>query len=305
MSAAPEFHPRAGRSWLEATARTRVAELLDPGSFAEFLPPHQSAPSPHLLRLGVPGALDDGVVVGRGLLDSLPVLVAAQEGQFMGGAVGECHGAKIVGLLRRALADRPRAVLLLADSGGVRLHEANAGLVAISEIMRAVLEVRAAGVPVLCLIGGLCGAFGGMGIVARLCSAVIMSEEGRLSLSGPEVIETVAGVEEFDSRDRALVWRVTGGKHRYLIGDCDRLVRDDIVAFRAAAAELARAVAESAPTLARLRARQAALARRAERYAGMRDGAQVWQILGLTDPAALSMAEVEDFVRMTEQARAT
>ena len=45
---------------------------------------------------------------------------------------------------------------------------------------------------------------------------------------GPEVIETVAGVEEFDARDRALVWRVTGGKHRYLIGDCSTIVRDDI-----------------------------------------------------------------------------
>ena len=53
---------------------------------------------------------------------------------------------------------------------------------------------RAAGVPVLALIGGNCGAFGGMGIVAKLCSTIVMSEEGRLALSGPEVIETVAGV---------------------------------------------------------------------------------------------------------------
>ncbi|MCW2286187.1 acetyl-CoA carboxylase beta subunit, partial [Rhodoblastus acidophilus] len=37
------------------------------------------------------------------------------------------HGAKIVGLLERALDERPAAVLLLVESGGVRLHEANAG----------------------------------------------------------------------------------------------------------------------------------------------------------------------------------
>ena len=60
-----------------------------------------------------------------------------------------------------------------------------------------------------------------MGIVARCGDAIVMSEEGRLGLSGPEVIETAHGVEEFDSRDRALVWRTTGGKHRYLLGDCD------------------------------------------------------------------------------------
>ena len=117
----------------------------------------------------------------------------------MGGAVGEVHGAKIVGLLERALDERPDAVLLLVESGGVRLHEANAGLIAISEIMRAVLRLRGAGVPVLVLDGGQYGCFGGMGIVSRLCDAVIISEEGRLGLSGPEVIETTCGVEEFDA----------------------------------------------------------------------------------------------------------
>ncbi len=89
-----------------------------------------------------------------------------------------------------------------------------------------------------------------MGIVARLCSRVIMSEEGRLALSGPDVIETVAGVEEFDARDRALVWRVTGGKHRLLIGDCDTLVDDDIDAFRNAAADAIERGVARAPTRA-------------------------------------------------------
>lgn len=306
MSAiSPGFQPRRGRSYYEASARDRVTDLLDPGSFTEFLPPKESAPSPHLLQLDIPGAFDDGVITGRGTLHGSPVLVAAQEGQFMGGAVGERHGAKIVGLLRRAIAERPVGVVLLADSGGVRLHEANAGLIAISEIMRAILDTRDAGIPVLCLIGGLCGSFGGMGIVARLCSAVVMSEEGRLALSGPEVIETVAGVEEFDSRDRALVWRVTGGKHRYLIGDCQQLVRDDIGAFRAAAAGLLKELREGPPTVARLRARQAGLARRAQRFAGMRDGAEVWQALGIADPAAVPMLEPEEFVRTAQEARLT
>ena len=161
-------------------------------------------------------------IVGEGTLDGRRVLAAAQEGAFIGGSVGEVHGAKIVGLLARAVATQPAGVLLLLESGGVRLHEANAGLIAISEIMRALLAVRArrhAGRSRL--IGGANGCFGGMGIVARCCDRVIMSEEGRLALSGPEVIETVKGVEEFDSRDRALVWRTTGGKHRYLLGEAD------------------------------------------------------------------------------------
>ena len=289
------------RSFFGATARERVAHLLDAGSVIEFLPPQESAPSPHLARLGLPGALDDGVVVGSATLDGLPVLFAAQEGQFMGGAVGELHGAKIVGLLARARAVQPRAVLLLVDSGGVRLHEANAGLIAISEIMRAVLDVRAAGVPVLALIGGLCGAFGGMGIVARLASHVIMSEEGRLALSGPDVIETVAGVEEFDARDRALVWRVTGGKHRLITGDCETLVDDDIAAFRAAAAHVLHAGVAPAFTLAHLLARQRALAERARLLAGLVDGLDVWRALGVPDADEVPMRTADEMMSVAAE----
>jgi malonate decarboxylase beta subunit len=222
-------------SFAECTARQRLAQVVDAGSFHEWLPPAERIRSPHLGQLGLPAAFDDGVAIGRALLGAHPVFVAAQEGGFMGGGVGEVHGAKLVGLLQRARIERPQAVLILADSGGVRLHEANAGLIAVSEVMRAVLDVRAVGIPVMVLIGGSNGCFGGMGIVARCADTVIMSETGRLSMSGPEVIEASHGVDEFDSRDRALVWRTTGGRHRWQSGDCDVLVDDDVLAFRGAA----------------------------------------------------------------------
>lgn len=256
-------------SYLEATARKRLAGVLDPGSFRELLPPDRRMQSPHLRLIGLPAAFDDGIVVGEGLLDGRPALAAAQEGGFMGGAVGEVHGAKLTGLLARALDVRPAAVLLLLESGGVRLHEANAGLVAVSEIMRAVLAVRAAGVPALALVGGQFGCFGGMGIVARLCDAVIMSEEGRLGLSGPEVIETACGAGEFDSRDRALVWRTTGGRHRYLLGEATRLATDSLSAFRAAAIGLL----DAAPALSleALEAQHAILGERLQRLGSCRD----------------------------------
>lgn len=287
-------------SWFEATARARLGGLLDAGSFAEILPPAASQPSPHLAALDLPGAFDDGVVVGRATLSGRPVLFVAQEGQFMGGAVGEIHGAKIVGLLRRAVQEKPAAVLFLIDSGGVRLHEANAGLIAISEIMRAVLDARAAGVPVLALVGGSCGAFGGMGIVAKLCSAILISEEGRLALSGPEVIETVAGVEEFDSKDRALVWRVTGGKHRYLMGDCAGLVDDDIAAFRLAASEFLAEWQEAEPSLVELRVSQRRLEDRLAAYGALRDGLQVWAALGVAQPESVPMLDRDSLVALKE-----
>ncbi|MGO4556362.1 carboxyl transferase domain-containing protein, partial [Stenotrophomonas sp. 2YAF22] len=81
-------------SYYEADARARIAGLLDAGSFREFLGPAQRAISPHLAQLDQPAAFDDGIVVGEGHLHGKHVLVAAQQGEFMGGGVGEVHGAK-------------------------------------------------------------------------------------------------------------------------------------------------------------------------------------------------------------------
>src|SRR3954467_5691053 len=110
------------QSYYEASARDRVAAILDADSFREILPPALRIVSPHLQALDLPAAFDDGVVIGSGLLGRRPVLIAAQEGEFMGGAVGEVQGAKLVGLLQRAVHERPSAVLLLIESGGVRLQ---------------------------------------------------------------------------------------------------------------------------------------------------------------------------------------
>jgi malonate decarboxylase beta subunit len=264
----------------------RLARLLDAGTFHEWLPPSERVTIPHLAQLGVPSAFDDGVAVGRAKLDGHTVFVAAQEGEFMGGGVGEVHGAKLVGLLQRALRDRPIAVLLLAESGGVRLHEANAGLIAVSEVMRALLDVRASGIPVIVLIGGLNGCFGGMGIVARCADHIVMSDMGRLAMSGPEVIEASHGVEEFDARDRALVWRTTGGKHRWLTGDCDALVEDDVAAFRAAA--IAALGAAKPLTLAALEEEHELLVTRLHALpadtAGNDEATLLWSALDIADP---------------------
>ncbi|MDD5298425.1 MAG: carboxyl transferase domain-containing protein, partial [Rhodocyclaceae bacterium] len=118
-------------SYYEASGRERLRAVVDPGSFREFLPPAARVVSPHLPLLDQPVAFDDGVAIGEATLEGAPILVASQEGGFLGGAIGEVHGAKLVGLIERARATRPAAVLFLFDSGGVRLHEANAGLIAV------------------------------------------------------------------------------------------------------------------------------------------------------------------------------
>jgi malonate decarboxylase beta subunit len=289
-------------SYQEATARQRIAGMLDAGSFDEFLPPRMRVTSPHLPQLDAPVSFDDGVAVGRGTIDGRRIFIAAQEGGFMGGAVGEVHGAKLVGMLKRAVDEHADCVLLLLETGGVRLHEANAGLIAVSEVMRAVLDTRAAGIPVIALVGGSNGCFGGMGIVARCTNGVVISEESRLAMSGPEVIETAGGVEEFDARDRALVWRVTGGKHRYLLGDAQAIVADDIQAFRSAALQLADAVRGrgTALTLEALEAEQRMLASRIERFGGLDDPLEVWEALGIAEPQSVPLLEIDAFRELAD-----
>jgi acetyl-CoA carboxylase beta subunit len=91
-------------SWSQATARQRLAGLLDVNSFKEFLGPTERIQSPHLQLFDIPSAFDDGVIIGRGKLGGKDVLVAAQEGQFMGGTFAEVSGENWwVSCVRRAI----------------------------------------------------------------------------------------------------------------------------------------------------------------------------------------------------------
>ena len=285
-------------SWYEASARQRIDALVDAGSFSEYIGPELREISPHLSVFDLPEQFDDGIVIGRGRLEGSPVLVAAQEGRFMGGAFGEVHGAKLTGLLRAARALR-QDVLILFDTGGVRLQEANAGELAIAEIMRAVIEVRRTGVSVVGLIGGRAGCYGGGSLIAGTCSRLIVSEQGRISVSGPEVIETNRGIEEFDSRDRALVWRTMGGKHRYLIGGADTFVDDEALAFRQAAIDALK-IKRGCDTNV-LEAEQNRLERRLQRFGEAEDAVDIWQTLGIDAPTEIPALPTDAFLRAAKR----
>ena len=286
-------------SFNEASARTRIELLLDAGSFVEFIGPAAREVSPHLKIFDIPEQFDDGIVVGRGRLDNSPVFIAAQEGRFMGGAFGEVHGAKLIGLLRAARELKSIPLLILFDTGGVRLQEANAGELAIAEIMRAVMEARTAGVSVIGLIGGRSGCYGGGGLIAGCCSALAVSEPGRIAVSGPEVIETNRGVEEFDSRDRALVWRTMGGKHRRLLGAADVFADDTVEGFRDAALELLGLVGTF--DLDRLKAEQLRLADRLRSFGACEDAVDIWTAEGIAHAETIPELPADQFIALANK----
>src|SRR5690606_36703752 len=139
------------------------------------------------------------------------------------------------------------------------------------------------------------------GLIARCCDAIAISEEGRLAMSGPEVIETVHGVEEFDSRVRALVWRVTGGKHRYLLGETDRICADDISSFREAAIALTDGPAGL--TVEAVEHEHAQLAARWQAFLGCADVLDVWRRIGVAAPAAAPMIVTDALTAISDEVR--
>jgi malonate decarboxylase beta subunit len=146
-------------------------------------------------------------------------------------------------------------------------------------------------IPVFSLIGSKVGCFGGMGFVCVATDVVIMSDLGRIGLTGPEVIEEVMGKKEFDSTDRALIYRTTGGKHKYIMRDCSFLVEDSIGAFRGQIAELLKMPYAQ---LAQYRVignldlvtEQLAVVALAQKIAP-KDSRDVWKYFGNEDPEAI------------------
>jgi len=216
-------------SFSEQTARGRARLLLDTDSYTELLDPFARVESPHLPLQNIVPQSDDGVITARGTIRGKDALVISIEGGFQGGSIGEVNGAKIAGVLELSLRGARSGTLVIPvivfDSAGIRLQEANLGLLAVREIHTAIVSLREF-VPVIGVIAGRIGCFGGMAIAASLCTVLIGTEVGRLGLNGPEVIEQEAGLAEFDSRNRQLIWATMGCRRRAETNQIDKLVAE-------------------------------------------------------------------------------
>lgn len=241
---------RLSDSFIELSARERARALLDTGSMRELLGPFDRVASPWLASQGIVTQADDGLVVARGTINGQSAVVLGIEGSFQGGSMGEVSGAKMAGALELAAEDNrngiPTLAVLLLETGGVRLQEANLGLAAIAEIHAAIADLRRYQ-PVIGVIAGTVGCFGGMSVAAALCSYVVVTREARYGLNGPQVIEQEAGIAEYDSRDKPFIWSLSGGEQRHATGLADRYVADDVARMADTVRELAAAGVPALP----------------------------------------------------------
>jgi propionyl-CoA carboxylase beta chain len=199
------------------TARERVDNLLDPGSFTEFdeLARHRAT------GFGVAAnrPYGDGVVTGYGTVDGRPVCVFSQDFTVFGGSLGEVYGEKIVKVMDHAL-KTGCPVIGINDGGGARIQEGVVALGLFAEIFYR--NVIASGViPQISLIMGPCA--GGAVYSPAITDFTLMVEgTSHMFITGPDVIKTVTGEEvSFEELGGAHTHNTKSGVAHYQAKDED------------------------------------------------------------------------------------
>ena len=135
---------------------------------------------------------DSGALAARGLVDGTPVIAFATDATRMGGAMGTEGCRHIVDSIDTAVRERV-PVVGLWHSGGARLAEGVVALDAVGQVFAAM--VRASGrVPQISVVLG--PAAGGAAYGPALTDIVVMSDGGRIFVTGPEVVRSVTGEQE-------------------------------------------------------------------------------------------------------------
>ena len=170
------------------TARERIAQLLDEGSFEELdmFVTHRCTnfgqDKKHILG--------DGVVTGFGTIEGRLVYVFAQDFTVYGGSLSETMALKICKVMDMAM-KMGAPIIGLNDSGGARIQEGINALAGYSEIFQR--NILASGVvPQISAILGPCA--GGAVYSPALTDFTIMAKGiSYMFLTGPTVVKTVTG----------------------------------------------------------------------------------------------------------------
>lgn len=169
------------------TARERIDELLDPGTFQEtgMFARHQSTYF-GLDQVELPA---DGVVTGEGSVLGRPVHVASQDFTVAGGSAGEVHSDKVVAMMKASLTTGTPFVFI-NDSGGARVQEGIGSLAGYGRVFYH--NVLLSGVvPQIAIIAGPCA--GGAAYSPALTDFIIQTRKAHMFITGPNVIAQVTG----------------------------------------------------------------------------------------------------------------
>jgi propionyl-CoA carboxylase beta chain len=172
------------------TARERIQQLLDAGSFTEL----DAFVTHDCQDFGMEQKriLGDGVITGFGTVEGRLVYVFSQDFTVFGGSLSAAFAKKICKVMDMAVRNGA-PVIGLNDSGGARIQEGVASLGGYADIFYR--NVQASGVvPQLSLIMGPC-AGGAVYSPAITDFTLMVDHTSHMFITGPEVIKTVTGEE--------------------------------------------------------------------------------------------------------------
>ncbi len=172
------------------TARERILQLLDPGTFTEIdkLMTHRS----YDFGMEANKIYGDGVVSGYGKVNGRLVYVFAQDFTVFGGSLSRANADKIIKVQELAL-KMGAPIIGLNDSGGARIQEGVESLAGYADIFYN--NVISSGViPQISAILGPCA--GGAVYSPALTDFIFMvNEKSHMFVTGPDVIKTVTHEE--------------------------------------------------------------------------------------------------------------
>ncbi|MCW2787425.1 MAG: Propionyl-CoA carboxylase [Marmoricola sp.] len=155
----------------------RLAALFDDGIFTVL-------PTP-----GITSVDDSGMLAAVGRVNGKTCVAFCSDATVMGGAMG-AEGCKVVvAAYQRALTDRV-PIIGLWHSGGARLAEGVLSLHAVGEIFHAMTKASGT-IPQISVVLG--PAAGGAAYGPALTDVVILGPEGRIFVTGPDVVRSVTG----------------------------------------------------------------------------------------------------------------
>jgi acetyl-CoA carboxylase carboxyl transferase subunit beta len=129
----------------------------------------------------------DALTAARGTLDGLPVLIAVQSFDFMGGSLGLATGAALVAAMRTAVSEH-RPFILIVSSGGARMQEGILSLMQMPRTTVGVNMLNEAKLPYIVVLTD--PTTGGVSASYAMLGDVQIAEPGALiGFSGPRVIE--------------------------------------------------------------------------------------------------------------------
>jgi acetyl-CoA carboxylase carboxyl transferase alpha subunit/acetyl-CoA carboxylase carboxyl transferase beta subunit len=185
------------------TARERIEQLSDPGSFREYgadLPGADplgfvdSKPYPDRLSAArLATGEQEAVVYGESAVDDHPLVLAVMDFRFLGGSLGTGVGELLVRAAEHALR-LGLPLLVVTASGGARMQEGSLSLLQMAKVSQAIAQIHEAGLLFVTLVTD--PTYGGVAASFATQADVIIAEPGaRMGFAGPRVIRDTLRTE--------------------------------------------------------------------------------------------------------------